>query len=246
MENNSARNPTAGLSGPPYDPTQMVTPARHPRQSDSLLDSEKTGAALLFSGLFLTLVGITFTAMSWQHYLANPTVEWIQLLGPILISVGGTFILTSVCKFRIISCWPCRRRDEVLVMPVEQTSTGHSFTLSGINQPIMLQGATTMLCIPPVYNVRTQEICQAIEFQPGRSVNAVDSTIRPCDAVSCVAGAAFIAEDSSTHSTEIDHRRSRIEKAEGERGRGDDSSSTCSHPPAYEDIYPSFSKRNLT
>uniref|UniRef100_A0A8C4H8F9 Transmembrane protein 174 n=1 Tax=Dicentrarchus labrax TaxID=13489 RepID=A0A8C4H8F9_DICLA len=200
----------SGLSGPPDDPTQMVTPARNPRQSDSLLDSEKTGAALLFSGLFLTLVGITFTAMGWQHYLTNPTVEWIQLLGPILISVGGTFMLTSVCKFRIISCWPCRRRDEVLVMPVEQTSMGHSFTLSGINQPIMLQGATTMLCIPPVYNLRTQEICQAIEFQPCRHVNAVHATIRPRDAVSCVAGAAFIAEeDSSTHSTEIDHRRSR-------------------------------------
>ncbi|XP_044031286.1 transmembrane protein 174 [Siniperca chuatsi] len=244
METNSARNPTAVLSGPPEP---MVTPAPRPCQSDSLLDDAKTGATLLFSGVFLALVGVTFTTMGWQHYPANPNFEWTQLLGPILISVGGAFMFTSVCKFGIISCWPCRQwNEEVLVMPVmEQTSAGH--TLSGINQPVMLQGATTMACIPPVYDFMTQEVCQAIEFQPGRSLNGILTAHPPHDTVHCVDNAAFIAEeDSSAHSKETDRRRSRIEKTEDERGSCDESGSTCSRPPAYEDIYPSFNKHNLT
>lgn len=188
-------NPTVFLGGPP---DHLVPPAPRPRHSDSLLDSEKTGAALLFSGVFLALVGITFTTMGWQQYQVNPSFEWPQLLGPILISVGGTFVLTSVCKFGIISCWRCRQWDEeVLVMPVmEQTSAGHSFTLSGINQPIMLRGGTTMLCIPPPYNFITQEVSQTNEFQPGSSVSA--AALPPLDAACCVDNAAFTAEEADS------------------------------------------------
>lgn len=200
METNGGRNPAAALSGPPEDPAALA-----PRQSDSLLDGEKTAATLLFFGVFLALVGIIFTTMGWHHYLANPTFEWTQLLGPILISVGGTFMLTSVCKFRFISC--CRQIDEeVLVIPaMEQTSMGHSYTLSTISQPIMLQGCTKMLHIPPVYNFRTQEVRQTIEFQPAGSVNGVHAAIPP--PVYCVDSAAFIAEEA--HSAGANHRRSR-------------------------------------
>ncbi|KAM3600577.1 uncharacterized protein V6R79_025336 [Siganus canaliculatus] len=56
---------------------------------DSLLDDEKTGATLMLCGVLLTLVGVIFTVMGWQHYKDNPTIQWNQLLGPILISIGG-------------------------------------------------------------------------------------------------------------------------------------------------------------
>ncbi len=191
--------------------TQMLPPAPRSCQSDSLLDDKKTGATLLFTGVFLALVGVIFTTTGWRRYLANPTFEWTQLLGPILISVGGTFMLTSVCKFGISFCWPCRRLDEgVNVIPaMDSTSIGRPFTLSGINQPIMLQGAT-MLCIPPVYNCRNQEVCQVIEFQAGRSVNSAHADDPPPDYECCVDNATLTdAEGASAHSTETEHKRSR-------------------------------------
>ncbi|XP_071321687.1 transmembrane protein 174 [Trachinotus anak] len=233
METNSAGNPTAGVSG---DPMVMAAPAPRPHQSDTMLDGEKTAAALLFSGVFLALAGVTFTTVGWQHYQANSSFEWTQLLGPILISVGGTFILTSICKFGIISCWPCRRWDEE-VPAIEQTSRGHSRTLCGVNRPVMLHSASTTLCIPPAYNFITQEVRQAIQFQPGSSVNGIHASLPPHDAVYCVDNAAFTEEEDSS--------ARRIEKTEDERGRGDTSGSTCSRPPAYEDIFPPFNKHSL-
>ncbi|XP_044188644.1 transmembrane protein 174 isoform X1 [Thunnus albacares] len=189
VDTNCARNPTVVLNGPP----DHLPPAPHPRQSDSLLDGEKTGATLLFSGVFLALMGVIFTTMGWQQYQVNLSFEWPQLLGPILISVGGTFVFTSVCKFGIVSCCRCRQWDEeVLVMPVmEQTS----FTLRGTNQPIVLRGGTTMLCIPPPYNFITQEVSQANEFQPGSSVSAA---LPPLDAACCADNAAFTAEEADS------------------------------------------------
>ncbi|XP_053195478.1 transmembrane protein 174 [Scomber japonicus] len=218
VDTNGARNPTVVLSGP-HD--HLGPPPPLPRPSDSLLDGEKTGATLLFSGVFITLVGITFTTMGWQRYQDKPSFEWPQLLGPILISVGCTFVLTSVCKFGIISCWRSRQWDEdVLVMPVtEQTSAGHSFTLSGINQPIMLRGGTTMLCIPPPYNFN----------------------LPPHDAACCADNAAFTADEADGS----DLRGSRIQKTEDERGRGEENGSAPAQPPAYEDICPSYNRQNL-
>ncbi|XP_037609050.1 transmembrane protein 174 [Sebastes umbrosus] len=223
METNRARNPTEVLCN---DPTPR------PRQPNSLLDNETTGAFLLFSGMLLTLVGIFFTSMGWYQYYATLNIEWTQLMGPILISVGGTFVLTSVCKFGIISLWSCTCWvKKVIVMPaIEQTSTGRSFALSDTNQPIMFHNAIGMLSIPPQYDFITQEVRQAVEFQPGVRV-----ACPPYDAVCCVDNTVFTAEeeDLSAHCTETDHRRSRIENTENERGRG-------GAPPAYEDIYPSL------
>ncbi|XP_059214634.1 uncharacterized protein tmem174 [Centropristis striata] len=166
---------------PVMETNRADTPAPRHQQSRSMLDSEKTGAVMLFSGVFLALVGVTFTAMGWHFYQANPNFEWTQLLGPILISIGGTFILTSVCKFGIFSCWSCRLLDEE-VPAREQTSTGHSFTLSGINQPVLLRNASAMVCFPPQYNFITQEVRQAIDFHAGSSVNAACT---PHDAACC-------------------------------------------------------------
>ncbi|KAM4528254.1 transmembrane protein 174 [Odontesthes bonariensis] len=228
--------------------TENNNAAPRPQQSDTLLDGEKAGATLLFSGLFLGLVGVTFTAMGWQHYRANPSFQWTQLLGPILISVGSTFILTSACKFRIISCWPCReqREEEVFVIPVREQTRGHA-VVRGRNQAVMLQGTTTMVCIPPAYNYITRDVHQENEFQPGSSVSGVHAALPPYDAVYCVDSSAFTAEEDSTaSSTGTDRRRSGVQKTEAERGRHDYSDSTSSHPPAYEDIFPFFHKHNPT
>ncbi|KAK1883518.1 Transmembrane protein 174 [Dissostichus eleginoides] len=68
---------------------------RHPAHSDSLQYKKKSGAFLLFSGVSLGLAGATLTTMGWYHYPENANFGWTQFLGPILISIGGTVILTS-------------------------------------------------------------------------------------------------------------------------------------------------------
>ncbi|XP_026154144.1 transmembrane protein 174 [Mastacembelus armatus] len=249
METNSARNPRAILSGLPDDPTQTVSPAPHPRQSDSLLDGEKTGATLLFSGVILALVGITFTNLGWKHYQASSDFVWTQLLGPILISVGGTFVLTSVCKFGVMSWWSCRHwGKEVPVRPeMEQTSRAPFFTISALSQPIMLNSTTTMLPTPPAYDGITQEVRRASDFLHVSFVDGVHVALPAHDGVNCVGNAAFTSEeeDSPTSCTETYQRR-RTEKTEDESGCADESDATCSSPPAYEDLYPYFNKHSLS
>ncbi|KAG7241223.1 hypothetical protein INR49_025966 [Caranx melampygus] len=216
VESNGARSPAAVLSGSP-----AVDPAPRPPHSDSLLDSEKTGAALLFSGALLALVGVTFTVMGWKHYQASSSLQWTQLLGPVLISAGGTFMLTSVCKFGVVTCRLCRQWDEeALVRPVtEQSSQGHSC----VNQPIMLHRHTTMMvCIPGGFDFMTQRVHQ---LQPG---------VHTAPPAHSVENAAFTAEEEDGCTHTHGHRT--------EDGRRQGVEETCSRPPAYEDIYPSFNK----
>lgn len=174
---------------------------------DTLLDRMKFGATLFFTGIFIDLVGVVFTVTGWEHYRANSTFEWTQILGPVIIIIGGTFIVTSVLKFKIVSCWPCGQWDEEATA-MEETSTGHTFTLSCINQQVVFSGATTMLCVPPVYDFRNQEVRQTIDFQPGRSVSL--ASIPSYESVCCVDNAAFTAEEeSSAVNTGTGHRTSR-------------------------------------
>ncbi|KAK7895878.1 hypothetical protein WMY93_021203 [Mugilogobius chulae] len=54
-------------------------PAACSHQVDRFLGGEKSSAALLFSGLFLGLVGIAFTILGWKHNNLNISFDWTQL-----------------------------------------------------------------------------------------------------------------------------------------------------------------------
>lgn len=187
------------------DLTQVDLPVLHPPSSESLLEGRKTGAALLFSGVLLALLGVTFTATGWQYYKSKPDFEWIQLLGPVLISVGGTFVLTSICRFPVLTC--CRNRDEeTSVRPVMdqcgQSPTGLSLSL--VSNPIFLQGSSAVLCLPPAYSF----ITQGSQIQPSGS----EHTGSPSgDAVLCEGNHIFTAaaeeEGGSAHSAGTDDRQ---------------------------------------
>lgn len=194
MDSDRYRNPSAATRRPPDDPSAVVRASPCPPQPDAELDGEKIGAVLLFFGVLLVLAGVIFTTL-------DSTVRWTKLLGPILITVGGTFMLTSVCRFRVGSFLPCRRLDGE-ALAAEQMSGGHSFTLSGVNQQVMFCGGGTVLNIPPVCSCANQEVCQARELQPARCVNGVHGVlVPPRDSVYCVHNAAFSAEEegSSAH-----------------------------------------------
>lgn len=216
-------------------PAQVGLPAPRPHFSETFLEGKKTGAALLISGVLLALVGVTFTAMGWQQYKADPDFEVIQLLGPVLISVGGTFVLTSVCKFPIFSC--CKNSNEEALV-IEPTSPGPSLTFTNTSNPVMIHGTTTMVCLPPSYSFITQEVHRTV----GGCVNGVHAGSPPYDTVFCVGNAPFTEEEDG-----IGEHRRRYGKPDEDRGRGDEESgSTSLRPPAYEDIFPSFNKRNPT
>nr|XP_056704996.1 transmembrane protein 174 [Euleptes europaea] len=121
---------------------------RQPNNSEAQVsDDDKAGATLLFSGVLLGLVGITFTVMGWVKYKGVSHFEWTQLLGPILLSVGVTFLLISVCKFKMLTCKPCSEREE-RTSGTDQTPHGQSFIFTGISQPITFHGATVVQYIP--------------------------------------------------------------------------------------------------
>ncbi|KAM4634065.1 transmembrane protein 174 [Polymixia lowei] len=248
METNSARNPATFINGTSDDLTQdgpSVVTSPHPVWADGMLDVEKTGVILLFSGIFLGLVGMSFTAMGWLNYDTTHSFEWTQLLGPILLSVGGTFMLISICKFGM-SCQCCSQRDEEedVISELDHIPMGHSFVFNGNHQPIMFHGATVVQYIPPPYASVTREANTASEFQPNGSTNGVPRNLPPQYYTVCpLDNLAFtIEEDSSPHNTVTNQRGSRVglrdsAHQEDEKERDDDSSCISPFPPAYEDIY---------
>ncbi|XP_034781267.2 transmembrane protein 174-like [Acipenser ruthenus] len=133
-----------------------VTPYLPSSSDIEVSDGDKAGATLLFSGVFLGLVGITFTVMGWIKYDGSTYFEWTQLLGPILLSVGVTFVLIAVCKFRMLTCKTCKQADD-RVTEGEQPPCGQSFVFTGINQPITFHGATVVQYIPPPHGSPAQD-----------------------------------------------------------------------------------------
>ncbi|KFU96171.1 Transmembrane protein 174 [Chaetura pelagica] len=221
-----------------------VTPYQ-PNRSDVLVsDGDKAGTTLLFSGVFLGLVGITFTVMGWIKYDGITHLEWTQLLGPILLSVGVTFILIAVCKFNMLTCKPCKEGDEN-TSDLDQTASGQSFVFTGINQPITFHGATVVQYIPPPYPAQEGLAVSPACLHPVLSCCSAGS---PAASPSPTSGSAHFCPaypmDNPAFARDEDYA------AENTRNqRSEDSSDepeelledyTCDNllPPRYEEIYP--------
>ncbi|XP_048224362.1 transmembrane protein 174 [Perognathus longimembris pacificus] len=222
-----------------------VTPYTPSTADIQVSDDDKAGATLLFSGIFLGLVGITFTVMGWIKYQGVSHFEWTQLLGPILLSVGVTFVLIAVCKFKMLSCQMCKESEERAV-DSEQASGGQSFVFTGINQPITFHGATVVQYIPPPYGsqeplgVSTAYLQPLVNpcglLAPGGAAAAAPSppqyyTIYPHDNTAFVQG-----EDCPPLTDGGDARPSRGAGQPEEAQREEEDRARFS-PPPYEEIY---------
>ncbi|XP_006263896.1 transmembrane protein 174 [Alligator mississippiensis] len=152
-----------------------VTPYQ-PSRSDALVsDDDKAGATVFFSGVFLGLVGITFTVMGWIRYEGITHLEWTQLLGPILLSVSVTFILIAVCKFKMLTCKLCKESDES-ASDMDQIPSRQSFVFTGINQPITFHGATVVQYIPPPYSAQEGTTMNPAHLHPVLGCRSVSSS----------------------------------------------------------------------
>ncbi|XP_054434222.1 transmembrane protein 174 [Pteronotus mesoamericanus] len=222
-----------------------VTPYTPSTADIQVSDDDKAGTTLLFSGIFLGLVGITFTIMGWIKYQGVSHFEWTQLLGPILLSVGVTFILIAVCKLKMLSCQLCKESEE-RVLDAELTAGGQSFVFTGINQPITFHGATVVQYIPPPYG--SQE-------PAGMNITYPQPVVNPC----CLTPSGVVAAaapsppqyytiyppENATFAADqdypsfVDGRNDRSSPGaeqleETQRGDGD---CACLSPPPYEEIF---------
>lgn len=150
---NSVSNSTQSPSDAPVNVVSLM-PSQPPTSSNGQVsDGDKAGVTLLFSGVFLGLVGMTFTAMGWTNYNVSQSYEWTQLLGPVLLSVGGAFVLISICKFRMLYCLSCKQNDGERTPEMDPLPplSGPSFVFTRFNQPITFHRATVVQYIPPPY-----------------------------------------------------------------------------------------------
>ncbi|KAL0193264.1 hypothetical protein M9458_011560, partial [Cirrhinus mrigala] len=128
---NSISNGNQSPSDVPVNVVSLMHSQAPSASGSQVSDRDKAGATLLFSGVFLGLVGMTLTTMGHSY-------EWTQLLGPILLSVGGTFVLISICNCKLNNG---ERTPETDPLP----------PLSGPSQPITFHRATVVQYIPPPY-----------------------------------------------------------------------------------------------
>ncbi|XP_004480301.1 transmembrane protein 174 [Dasypus novemcinctus] len=218
-----------------------VTPYTPSTADIQVSDDDKAGATLLFSGIFLGLVGITFTVIGWIKYQGVSHFEWTQLLGPILLSVGVTFILIAVCKFKMLSCQLCKESEE-RVLDSEQTPSGQSFVFTGINQPITFHGATVVQYIPPpsgspeplgMSTSYLQPVMNPCGLLPsGGAVAAMPSPPQYCT-IYPQENVAFV--DDEDYPPYLD--RSSLGADQFEATQLEDEDCACFSPPPYEEIY---------
>ncbi|XP_003786052.1 transmembrane protein 174 [Otolemur garnettii] len=222
-----------------------VTPYTPSAADIQVSDDDKAGATLLFSGIFLGLVGITFTVMGWIKYQGVSHFEWTQLLGPILLSVGVTFILIAVCKFKMLSCQMCRDSEE-RVLDSDQTPGGQSFVFTGINQPITFHGATVVQYIPPPYGSQELMGMNTPYLQPG---------VNPCGLIASggamatmpsppqyytiypPTNAAFVDDEDHPSFVEGGSDRPSPDADGLEETQLENEACACFAPPPYEEIY---------
>ncbi|XP_008047468.1 transmembrane protein 174 [Carlito syrichta] len=222
-----------------------VTPYTPSAADIQVSDDDKAGATLLFSGIFLGLVGITFTVMGWIKHQGVSHFEWTQLLGPILLSVGVTFLLIAVCKFKMLSCQLCKESEE-RALDSEQILGGQSFVFTGINQPITFHGATVVQYIPPCYGSPEPLRMNTTYLQPavspcgltpsGGAAAATPSppqyyTIYPQD------NTAFVDDEDHPACVDAGDDRPSPEADWLEDTPLEPEACACFSPPAYEEIY---------
>ncbi|XP_062903744.1 transmembrane protein 174 [Mobula hypostoma] len=227
-----------------------VTPCQSRAPRVQVSDGDKAGATLLFSGVFLVLVGITFTVMGWIKYYGTSDLEWTQLLGPILLSVGVTFVLISVCKFRMLTCKTCKQINESAA-EAEQAPCGQSFVFTGINQPITFHGATVVQYIPPPYASPAQEtvtmnttcLPSLNNTQSTHPPNAATGTT-PCPpqyySIYPLDSAAFTGDENCPPYQRLDDEITRAEEHQGDLQDtlGADEVPDSIPPPSYDEIFP--------
>ncbi|KAK2488573.1 hypothetical protein MC885_013593 [Smutsia gigantea] len=222
-----------------------VTPYTPSTADIQVSDDDKAGATLLFSGIFLGLVGITFTVMGWIKYQGVSHFEWTQLLGPILLSVGVTFILIAVCKFKMLSCQLCKEGEE-RVLDSEQTAGGQSFVFTGINQPITFHGATVVQYIPPPYGSQEpagmstaylQPVVSACGLMPPRGVVTAARSPPRYYTIYPPENAAFVNDRDYAPFVDGGNDRSSPDADRLQETPSGNEDSACFSPPPYEEIY---------
>ncbi|XP_048383993.1 transmembrane protein 174 [Stegostoma tigrinum] len=231
-----------------------VTPCQPRTPGVQVSDGDKAGATLLFSGVFLVLVGITFTIMGWIKYYGTSDLEWTQLLGPILLSVGVTFVLIAVCKFRMLTCKTCKQINES-ALEIEQTPCGQSFVFTGINQPITFHGATVVQYIPPPYASPTQDgitmnTTRLQSLNNAQNTNPADGTTgtTPCPpqyyTIYPLDSTAFAGDDNCPpyQGPENEIIRSEESQDESEATLTADEVPDSIPPPSYDEIFPVVSE----
>ncbi|KAM4709432.1 transmembrane protein 174 [Discoglossus pictus] len=219
-----------------------VTPYQNNRPDTQVSDGDKAGATLLFSGLFLGLVGITFTVMGWIRHEGFSNFEWTQLLGPIMLSVGVTFALISVCRFKMLKCKTCKNNEET-ALDTEQTTGGQSFVFTGINQPITFHGATVLQYIPPPYTTQDGITLPPL-LSPSNGVSTNGTTPPLCPpqyySIYPMDNPTFTEDDTLSFHQSTDNSNTRhLDVVEFSEDFLRTSNRPSDPPPAYEEIFAS-------
>lgn len=181
-----------------------VSPCQ-PNHSEILAsDDDKAGGALLFSGIFFGVIGITFTVIGWVKYEGVIHFEWTRLLGPTLLLMGVTFLLIAVCRFKIFSCNSCNQNEE-RTLDTERTYNG---LYRGVRQPITLHGAAMVPYLPSqtqeriaINSANLQEVLSHSEFLPGSTSIIPTLNHSHSDNVTSMGSSAFSEENYSAYLT---------------------------------------------
>ncbi|XP_073696147.1 transmembrane protein 174 [Garra rufa] len=240
---NTISNGNQSASDVPVNVVSLM-PGQAPSSSGSQVsDGDKAGATLLFSGVFLGLVGMTFTTMGWTLFSDSHSYEWTQLLGPILLSVGGTFVLISICKFRMLSlsCLSCKQNDGERTPETEPLPplSGPSFVFTRLSQPITFHRATVVQYIPPPYTSVVPDQNLGPVNGPVKSHQPLGVTVNTPPqyySVYPMENPGFNSGEHNNATTEQRENRSRSVSEEEENGKASTPDSASS-PPAYEDLF---------
>ncbi|XP_070790651.1 transmembrane protein 174 [Pituophis catenifer annectens] len=218
-----------------------ISPCQQNHSEIPASEDDKAGAALLFSGIFLGVIGITFTVIGWVKYEGVIHFEWTRLLGPTVFLMGVTFLLIAGFKFKIFSCNACNQNEESSL----GTERAYNGLYAGIRQPITLHGAAMVPYLPSPTQERVatnlanwQQVLSHSEFLPGSSSIIPILNHPHSDNVTPMGSSAFLEENYSAYLTvDTISERSINSLAEPEEILDEDLCND-SLPPPYEKLFP--------